>query len=156
MGSQWVERCQGQDECWRTLDIFRSTGLEEENDPEVIMYSTKDRSDLVAITVALEAANTAIHLAKRVRAPLRSIAEQVVRSASSVPANLAEGHGRTGKDRAYHWRIAFASAKEVECHLRLLESSGAIPRDKAADAMALFDRARALTWRLMHPDSDRA
>jgi len=36
----------------------------------------------------------AISLAMRVPAPLKPIADQVIRSASSVAANLAEGYGR--------------------------------------------------------------
>jgi four helix bundle protein len=35
-----------------------------------------------------------------------------------VPANLAEGHGWSGRDRLHFWRIAYASAKEVDSHLR--------------------------------------
>ena len=83
--------------------------------------------------------------------PVKSLANQVVRSASSVPANLSEGHGRTGRDRAHHYRIAYASAKEVDSHLRLLVGAGSINRSRAESAMALFDETRALTWRLLHP-----
>ena len=61
---------------------------------------------------AIEAAGIAIGLAMRVPAPLRSIADQLVRSASSVPANLAEGNGRSGRDRLHHFRIALASARD--------------------------------------------
>jgi len=61
-----------------------------------------------------------------VPAPLRSLADQVVRSATSVAANLSEGHGRSGRDRPQHWRIAYASAKEVDTHLRLLVGAGAV------------------------------
>ena len=67
------------------------------NDPEVIMLDTLPRSTLVAHRTALEAAAAAITLVVRVPAPLRFLADQVIRSASSVPANLAEGSGRSGR-----------------------------------------------------------
>jgi four helix bundle protein len=72
-------------------------------------------------------------------------------SASSVPANLAEGHGRTGRDRTRQWRIAYASAKEVDCHLRLLCLSKAVPSGKATKTLQLVDEVRAMTWRLLNP-----
>ena len=84
-------------------------------DQEVTMHEP-----LIAQTTALKAAGIAISLVSRVPTRFKSIADQVVRSASSVPANLAEGHGRFGKDRAYHWSIAYGSAKEVDTFLRLL------------------------------------
>jgi four helix bundle protein len=70
---------------------------------------------------------------------------------SSVPANLAEGHGRSGRDGIHHWRIAYASAKEVDTHLRLLAQAGAIDVSRAGAALRLFDEARAMTWRLVNP-----
>ena len=106
---------------------------------------------LVALSTAIEAAGLSLSLARRVPAPLRSIADQVVRASSSVPANLAEGHGRSGRDRLHHWRIAYASAKEVDCHLRLLAGAEAVDRDRAEVALDLFDQVRAMTWRLLHP-----
>ena len=121
------------------------------NDPEVIMHAELPNSDLAVYRKAIEAAEEAIPLAMRVPTPLKSIADQVIRSASSVPANLAEGHGRSGRDRNHHWRIAFASAKEVDCHLRLLASAGAVDRRRAAVSIRLFDEVRAMTWRLLHP-----
>ena len=96
-------------------------------------------------------AGLSITLVIRVPAPLKSIADQVIRSASSVPANLSEGHGRTGRDRMHHWRIAYGSAKEVDSHLRLLIHASAIDRNQAENALELFDRVRAMTWRLLHP-----
>ena len=108
-------------------------------------------NQLIALTTALEAAGLALTLARRVPAPLKSLADQMIRSATSVAANLSEGHGRTGRDRYHHWRIAYASAKEVDTHLRLLAGAGAIDLGRARSALDLFDQVRAMTWRLLHP-----
>ncbi len=106
---------------------------------------------LLALELALEAAGLAIRLVSRLPPQLRSLGDQVVRAASSVPANLAEGAGRAGRDRLHHWRIAYGSALEVDSHLRLLLTVGAIDPEQAGAAIRLFDRVRALTWRLLHP-----
>ena len=100
---------------------------------------------------ALEAAGLALSVVTRVRAPLKPIADQVVRSASSVPANIAEGHGRFGRDRVHHYRIAYGSAKEVGVHLQLLLHAQAIDSAPARRALGLFDDVRAMLWRLIHP-----
>jgi four helix bundle protein len=121
------------------------------NETENTMPNALPTNTLIAHSKALEAAGIAIALVIRVPAPLKSIADQVIRSASSVPANLSEGHGRTGRDRMHHWRIAYASAKEVDTHLRLLAHAGAIDTNQANTALELFDRVRAMTWRLLHP-----
>jgi hypothetical protein len=63
------------------------------------MSTTRQHSTLIAHDKALEAAGTAIRLVMRVPTPLASIAEQTIRAAASVPANLAEGQGRIGKER---------------------------------------------------------
>ena len=106
---------------------------------------------LIAHSKALEAAGTAIKLVMRVPAPLKSVADQVIRSASSVPANLAEGQGRSGRDRQHFWRIAYASAKEVDSHLRLLAHAGVVEERGTATVLAIFDEVRAMTWRLVNP-----
>ena len=115
------------------------------------MSNAPPGNTLIAHSKALEAAAIAIGLVIRVPAPLKSIADQAIRSASSVPANLAEGHGRIGRDRFHHWRIAYGSAKEVDSHLRLLAQAGAIDTTKASRALDLFDEVRAMIWRLLNP-----
>jgi four helix bundle protein len=120
------------------------------NDPEVTMSHAPNSPKLIAHEKAVEAASNAVSLVMKVPAPLRSIADQVIRSASSVPANLAEGHGRTGRDRLHFWRIAYASAKEVDSHLRLLARAGAINGVGAEKALDTFDEVRAMTWRLIN------
>ena len=121
------------------------------NNTEENMSNALPTNTLIAHSKALEAAGIAIALVTRVPAPLKSIADQVIRSASSVPANLTEGHGRFGRDRIHHWRIAYGSAKEVDTHLRLLAQAGAIDKIRTNTALDLFDQVRAMTWRLLNP-----
>ncbi len=67
------------------------------NDPEVTMQNAIPQPGLAAHRSALEAAGAAIKLVMRLPAPLKSIGDQVIRSASSVPANLARvGFARVG------------------------------------------------------------
>ena len=120
------------------------------NDTEVTMSKILANTNLIAHEKALEAAGISITLVMRVPAPLKSIADQVIRSASSVPANLAEGHGRAGRDRMHFWRIAYASAKEVDSHLRLLARARVIDDNKVHKALESFDEVRAMTWRLLN------
>jgi len=115
------------------------------------MNNTPTNGNLIVTEKAIEAAAAAISLVRRVPAPLKSLADQVIRSAASVPANLSKGHGRTGRDRMHYWRIAFASAKEVDTHIRLLSRSNSVDCRRATDALNLFDEVRAMTWQLLHP-----
>jgi len=119
------------------------------------MSDSRFNNRFQALDKAAEAAGIAVTLVLRVPAPLKSLADQVIRSASSVPANLAEGHGRSGRDRLHHFRIAYGSAKEVDVHLRLLIGTGSIDASQADNALRLFDDVRAMTWRLLHPQRCR-
>jgi four helix bundle protein len=121
------------------------------NDPEVTMHRALPANQLTAHRKALEAAAITLQLAARVPLPFKPIADQAIRSAASVPANLAEGQGRRGRDRLQHWRIAYGSALEIDTHLRLLQHAGAVDAGDAAKALDLFDEVRAMTWRLLHP-----
>ena len=107
------------------------------------------RNPLRVLDLALRAAGTTITLVESVPRKFKSLQDQVIRSASSVPANLAEGSGRAGRDRIHHFRIAYSSAKEVDVHLRILAGAGVIDQAKTDEAMELFDRVRAMTWRLI-------
>ncbi|MGD8441610.1 MAG: four helix bundle protein [Holophagae bacterium] len=122
------------------------------NESEVIMRDAKPTSEFIAHTKAVQGAGIAIKLVSLLPGAYRSLADQVIRSASSVPANLAEGLGRSGKDRAYHWRVAYGSAREVDTHLALLIGAGVIDRRMATISRSLFDEVRAMTWRLLHPE----
>jgi four helix bundle protein len=156
-GSRWPDDVKGKPvkPVRSTLDIVCLTGsMKGMNDPEVPMSKAPTNSNLIAYEKALEAAGNAIKLVMRVPAPLKSIADQVIRSASSVPANLAEGDGRSGRDRLHFWRIAYASAKEVDSHLRLLAQAGVVNGMKTEKVLSTFDEVRAMTWRLLNPRND--
>ncbi len=107
------------------------------------------RNRLLAHDLALEAAGKALALVAGLSGPYRPLADQVIRAAASVPANLAEGQGRRGRDRRHFFRIAYGSAREVDSHLRLLVGAGAVDPAGTADVLDLLDRVRALTWRLV-------
>ena len=121
------------------------------NNTEVTMHNPPTGTGFDALDKAIQGAEIAVSLALKVPAPLKSIGDQLIRSASSVPANLAEGHGRSGRDRLHHYRIAYASAKEVDVHLRILCLAYTSQRGNATTALQLFDDVRAMTWRLIHP-----
>ena len=121
------------------------------NNPEVTMHGFRSCKGFQAHQKAVEAAGIAIELALKVPAPLRNLGDQLIRSVSSVAANLAEGHGRAGKDRAYHFRVALGSAKEADTHLRVLLAAGAVDPVHTSRALRLLDDVRAMIWRLLHP-----
>jgi hypothetical protein len=54
-------------------------------------------------------------------------------------------HDRSGSDRIHQSGVAYASAKQVDSHLRVLLLCDAIHRKKAMNALNLFDQARATT-----------
>ena len=78
-----------------------------------------------------------------------SLSDQAIRASSSVPLNLSESDGRTGKDRRHLRRVAYASAKETKTALGMLADVEAIDRHRAESAIALMDRVCAMTWRLI-------
>ncbi len=72
-------------------------------------------------------------------------ADQLVRAAESVPANIAEAYGRGfGKDGARFLRVARGSATELESHLWLAERTGRVPGRTAGDLVRQTQRVRAL------------
>ena len=67
-----------------------------------------------------------------------------------VDANLGEGSGRVGRDQRYHYSVALGSVTEVRAALCSAVDWGHIDETVAADALALADRVRAMTWVLVH------
>jgi four helix bundle protein len=67
---------------------------------------------------------------------LFGLSSQIRRSAASIPANVAEGHGREHTQSfVQHLRIAQGSLKELETHLLLAERVGVIGKGGAETPM---------------------
>lgn len=66
---------------------------------------------------------------------------QIRRAAASIPANIAEGHGRaTTKDFLNFLSIARGSLTELETHLLLAHRVGVLPQSKRDQLLQLTDR----------------
>ena len=101
--------------------------------------------------MAQRAATQAVRLVQGVGGRLGSVADQVVSASVSVPLNLAEGAGRSGKDRMQHYRVAYGSAREASAGVALLQALGAVDASGAGAVLGLLDQVQAITWRLTHP-----
>ena len=102
----------------------------------------------IALDVALQIVRHLRVVVDVVRRHEPSLASQIVRSASSVAANLAEGNGRAGRDRVYHFRVACGSAQETRAHLNLALAWGWVDETQIAPALALLDQELAMLWKL--------
>jgi len=87
-----------------------------------------------------------VRLASQVRgAGAVNVADQMLRAAESIPANIAEGYGRgLGRDFARFLRVAAASAAELESHVLVAEASGRLGADSCRPLVARSRRVRAL------------
>jgi four helix bundle protein len=76
------------------------------------------------------------------RDELFGLTSQIRRAAGSVPANIAEGHGRENTGSfVQHLRISQGSLKELETHLLLAERVGILP---APDLRPVLDQCESL------------
>ena len=75
-----------------------------------------------------------------------ALASQLRRAAASIPANLAEGHGRTTRAYAYHVSVAIGSQAELDTLLELATRLKMIH----PDALSAVAPALAQTGRMLH------
>jgi four helix bundle protein len=94
------------------------------------------------------------------REELFAMSSQIRRSASSIPANIAEGHGRENTQSFIQYlRIANGSLKELETHLLLSERVGLLDKQRIETPMeqcaALGKMLRSLVRSLQQKVSRR-
>lgn len=69
-----------------------------------------------------------------------AMANQMVRAAASVPANIAEGYGRYSAGSYLQFlKVARGSLKELETHLLLAQRVGALPGEHADRILLKLD-----------------
>jgi four helix bundle protein len=78
----------------------------------------------------------------------QDLGSQIRRAANSVVLNLAEGNGRSGKDRRRFFRMARGSALEVEAAIKLATSWGYVDDEAVHEAEALAQRVCRLLYAL--------
>jgi four helix bundle protein len=105
---------------------------------------------LDAYTVSISLLRALSPLLKRLAAVDPKLEDQARRAAISVSLNLAEARPRAARDQRNRYRISLGSAAEVGAALDAALALGYIAEPDAADALALLDRIRAMTWRLSH------
>ena len=109
----------------------------------------KQKHRFIVREKATQAASICIRLLNGKQKFPGDIASQIKRAAISVVMNIAEGNGRAGKDRNYHFRVAYSSALEASVGLRLLAECGLANHKQISTALDLLDQVRAMLWRLM-------
>jgi four helix bundle protein len=104
----------------------------------------------VALELSLEIVKGLRDVVAAIRKHDVGLAQQIVRSASSVAANLGEAGGRQGKDRLHFFRIAAGSAYETRVHLHVAIAWGWVQPREVDAVLGLIDRELAMLWRLTH------
>ena len=104
----------------------------------------------VAYDVALDVIGNLRGVVRAIRVQDAKLAQQIVASASSVAANVAEGNRRVGRDRLHLFRIAAGSADETRAHLQVAMAWGWLDAGDVAPALKSIDRELGLLWGLTH------
>ena len=106
---------------------------------------------------AMDLAVLSYALTKRFpREELFGLTSQIRRSAASVAANIAEGHGRENSGSFIQFlRIAQGSLKETETHLLLSERIGLLKAEEPKPAMQKCDEIGRMLRSLIRAIQDK-
>ena len=110
----------------------------------------KNHRDLVVWQRAMDLVSECHGIAAKIHATRAFwLEDQLLRAASSVPANIAEGHGRysVGSFRN-HLSIATGSLREVETHLETAVRLKLLETQDTKAALEVSDHVGRLLWGL--------
>ena len=111
----------------------------------------RSHRDLIVWRKAIDLAIETYKLAGTLPAVERFVLkEQMLRASVSIPANIAEGHGRTSKgDYVRHLGIARGSLRELETLLELARRLGYFEESALSRATMLADEVGRMLWTLL-------
>jgi four helix bundle protein len=99
----------------------------------------KSHKDLLVWQKSMDLVVGSYNISKRLpRSETYALASQIQRAAVSVPANIAEGHGRDHLgEYLHHLSIANGSLMELETHLLLVDRLSYLPLTELERALSL-------------------
>ena len=112
--------------------------------------TVKRRNDLVAWQRGMDLITECHRVASEIHSKRAFwLEDQLLKAASSVPANIAEGHGRysVGSYRN-HLSIAAGSLREVETHLETAVRLQILTPEEIKPAIEVSDHVGRLLWGL--------
>jgi four helix bundle protein len=101
--------------------------------------SIKSYRELIVWQKAMDLVEESYRLTKRLpKAETYGLCSQIQRAAISIPANIAEGHGREHLgDYLHHLSIANGSVMELETHIFLIQRLSFVAPDEIDRALEL-------------------
>ena len=97
---------------------------------------------------SLDLLRTLVPLLQKIQGIDSDLAKQMRHAAQSVSLNIQEGNRRKGCDRTNRFRCSLGSAAEIMACLDVGVALGYLTAPQVAEALALIDRIRAMTYRL--------
>jgi four helix bundle protein len=85
------------------------------------------------------------------------LSSQLQRAAVSIPANIAEGHGRKSTGAyLHHLSIAYGSLSELETHIVIAQRLGYVTSEHTESLVSLLEETRRMLAALIRSLEDRA
>jgi four helix bundle protein len=103
---------------------------------------------LIVASLSYEVIEALCPLVPRIKRHDRSLADQILRAASSVALNIAEAEHSDPGNRKARFYTAAGSANESLAALRVAAAWGCFPKEEAEVAEALIRRVIAMLWKL--------